>query len=168
MVKAFKAMALGAVLLTATSTSQAEGIVPLSYQCLQEVSVKYGIHMDVLFAILMVEGGTVGQNNAGNTNGTYDIGPFQINSMHLKELRGMGITEQQLRDNGCVNANVAGMILKRSVMNERVLSSINDVPSYLSAIARYHSATPTHNQRYAGLLQNAFNRLYAVNGATSR
>ena len=80
----------------------------------------------------------------------------------------MGISEEQLRNNGCVNANVAGMILKRSVMNERVLDSITDVPSYLSAIARYHSATPTHNQRYAGLLHNAFNKLYASNGGASR
>jgi len=153
-----------ATLSLAASGASAENLVPLSYQCLQQVSQKYGIHMDVFFAILMVEGGTVGQNNKGNTNGTYDIGPFQINSMHLPWLNDMGITETQLRNNGCVNANVAAMLIQRSVMNERVLSTITDGRTYLAALARYHSATPVHNERYAGLLANAFNRLQAASG----
>ncbi|KKN80598.1 hypothetical protein LCGC14_0328170 [marine sediment metagenome] len=162
----FKAVAISLFVTGIATQAQAdEPITPLSYQCLQDVSQRYGIHTDVLFAILMVEGGTVGKDNAGNTNGTYDIGPFQINSMHLPEIRTKGITESQLRNNGCTNANVAAWILQRSVMNERVLSGINDEDSYLKALARYHSATPVHNERYAGLLRNAFSRLYASQGS---
>lgn len=139
-------------------------ISPLTYQCILEVSQRYGIHTDVLLAILIVEGGTVGQNNRGNSNGSYDIGPFQINSIHLPELRRRGVSEAQLRNNGCVNAHVAAWHLQRVVMVPEVLRTIHDEESYLRALARYHSATPVHNQRYAELLRKAFKRLYNQGG----
>lgn len=166
MLRQFKYLIASSICCILSATATAEPITPLSYQCLQKVSQKYGIHLDVFFAILMVEGGTVGQNNKGNTNGSYDIGPFQINSIHLPELSRLGVSEAQLRNNGCVNADVAGMLIQRSVMNERVLSTIIDGPTYLTALARYHSVTPVHNERYAGLLLNAFNRLSAASGAS--
>jgi|SRR5690554_2078411 len=139
----------------------AEPITPLTTSCLTAVSQHYGVHTDVLLALLIVEGGTVGRNSPANDNGTYDIGPFQINSIHLPTLARMGITETQLRNNGCVNAAVAAWHLRRVVMQPSVLRTINDSDSYLRAIARYHSATPQHNERYARLLRRAFNRLYA-------
>jgi len=144
------------------SKANAEPIVPLSVDCLQQVSATYGVHLDVLLAILIVEGGTVGQNNRGNTDLSYDIGPFQINSIHLPELRRMGITEEQLRNNGCVNASVAAWHLRRVVAP--VAGGVITQDDYLRALARYHSATPVHNERYAGLLRNAFGRLYAQGG----
>ena len=138
-------------------------VTPLTTECIVEVSNKYSIHPDILFAVLMVEGGTVGKNSKSNDNGTYDIGPFQINSIHLPSLKERGISETQLRNNGCVNAHVAGWHLRRVIMKASVLETITDSKSYLRAIARYHSATPAYNQRYANLLEGAFKRLYASN-----
>lgn len=141
----------------------AEPISPLTGDCLVEVATENNIHVDVLLGILMVEGGTVGKNNQGNTNGTYDIGPFQINSIHLPRLKQMGITEAQLRNNGCVNAAVAAWLLRESIP-DNVMASISTPDDYLRAIARYHSKTPQYNERYAKLLQKAFQRLYASTG----
>lgn len=152
---------LALTLSLASAPLSAEPITPLTWECLQNSSAKHGIHIDVLLAILLVEGGTVGKNNAGNTNGTYDIGPFQINVIHLPELQRMGVNETQLRNNGCVNAEVAAWHLRRVVMTPNILRTITDEESYLRALARYHSATPGPNERYANLLRRAFQRLYA-------
>lgn len=132
---------------------------PITAECMAHVSREYGIHADVLFAILLVERGTVGRNSRANQNGTYDIGPFQINSMHVDKLESMGITEPELRNNGCLNAAVAAWHL-RKVLTPEVLSGVQDEESYLRAIALYHSRTPEYNQRYANRLREAFQTLY--------
>jgi hypothetical protein len=68
-------------------------VEPLTQQCVEEVIQESGIHPDVLFAIMMVEGGTVGEDaRRQNSNGTYDIGLMQINSIHLPELAKLGIS----------------------------------------------------------------------------
>jgi hypothetical protein len=127
---------------------------------MQQTAKLYGIHVDVLYAILMVEGGTVGRDNKGNSNGTYDIGPFQINSMHRSAIAALGISEERLRNDGCVNAQVAAWHLKRTLTPE-VLAGIHSKDDYLRAIALYHSATPKYNEIYAGKLLKAFDRIYA-------
>lgn len=138
----------------------ADRIRPLSTQCIQRASAQYGIHTDILFAILMVEGGTVGRDSRANSNGTYDIGLFQINSMHRKELASIGIDERELRNDGCVNAMVAARHLKK-VITPKMLSNVRTQDDYLRMIANYHSATPKYNKIYADKLLNAFTKLYA-------
>jgi hypothetical protein len=135
-------------------------VVPLSSTCIVKAAHGYDLHTDILLAILMVEGGTVGANSKPNDNGSYDIGPFQINSIHRSKLKEMGISEAELRDNGCMNAAVAAWHL-HSVLTPEVLESITDQDSYLSAIARYHSTTPTYNHIYANKLKAAFGKLYS-------
>lgn len=134
--------------------------VPLTASCLSEVASAYQVHPDVLLAILLVEGGTVGQVSRPNTNGTYDIGPFQINSMHRAALVAMHISEAELMNNGCTNAAVAGWLLRRAVPVEEE-QQITSEDDYLRAIARYHSTTPKYNQIYANRLRRAFELLYA-------
>ncbi len=143
--------------------SQAHAVTPLTHHCLVEAATEYDVHPDVLMAILIVEGGTVGQNSKANDNGSYDIGLFQINSMHLNRLKGFGVSEDQLRNDGCLNARVAAWHLSSVVTND-TLAKINDERSYLSAIARYHSFTPKYNAIYAQRLKNAFSYLYAAEG----
>lgn len=142
------------------NSSAADRIRPLTTQCIERASAEYGIHSDVLLAILLVEGGTVGKNSKANKNGTYDIGPFQINSMHRKELASIGVDEQRLRNDGCVNAMVAARHLKR-VITPEMLKGVRTQNDYLRVLANYHSATPTYNKIYADKLLNAFSRLYS-------
>lgn len=142
------------------SSFAADRIRPLTTHCIERASAQYGIHTDVLLAILLVEGGTVGKNSKANDNGTYDIGPFQINSMHRKELASVGVDEQRLRNDGCVNAMVAARHLKRTITPE-MLKSVRTQEDYLSVLANYHSATPKYNKIYADKLLKAFSRLYS-------
>lgn len=140
-------------------------IKPLTASCLVHVADSYAIHPDVLLAILMVEQGTVGENSRANANGTYDIGAFQINSMHRSRLSGMGISEEELRNDGCLNAAVAAWHLRQVFPPEKE-SRISSTDEYLSAIANYHSATPKFNAIYAQRLREAFARIY--NDRTAR
>lgn len=142
------------------SSFAADRIRPLTTQCIERASAQFGIHTDVLFAILLVEGGTVGKDSKANNNGTYDIGPFQINSMHRKELASIGVDEQRLRNDGCVNAMVAARHLKRTITPE-MLEGVRTQEDYLSVLANYHSATPKYNKIYADKLLKAFSRLYS-------
>lgn len=152
---------LTALLLTlGVSTSYADSAVkPLTTECIKEVADRYELHPDILFALMLVEGGTVGKDSRQNTNGSYDIGLFQINTTHLRTLKELGISESALRNDGCLNAAVAGWHLRR-ILTDEVMAGIHDEESYLRAIALYHSATPRFNQIYANKLRNAFAYLY--------
>lgn len=158
------AMAGSALAASQTASAHAKQVAshvtPLTAQCIQRQAKRNGIHEDILFAILMVEGGTVGRDSKANGNGTYDIGPFQINSMHRDKVAQLGVSEEQLRNNGCINAAVAAWHLRR-VLTPDVVANIRTEDDYLRAIALYHSATPKFNIIYAEKLRKAFNRLYA-------
>lgn len=136
---------------------------PLTTQCLQKISMHYEVSPIVLLAILYTEGGTAGKNSRPNVNGSYDIGLFQINTTHLDKLSALGISEQQLRNDGCLNAAVAAWHL-RSVFPKEEEQRLSNAEDYLSALARYHSQTPKFNQIYAQKLAHAFSVLYAQPG----
>lgn len=155
---AFKSIVIA---LCLTFINIAEAAIPLTSECLVEISNEYNVHPDIMLAIMFVEGGTVGQNSKSNKNGSYDIGLFQINSIHLKELKKYGISETQLRNDGCLNARVAAWHLSR-VVPLGSLASIDNENDYLSVLARYHSFTPEFNAVYAQRLKKAFNYLYAA------
>ncbi|MDU4254424.1 lytic transglycosylase domain-containing protein [Pseudomonas sp.] len=153
------AMLFAALVLIAPSAFAKLPVKPLTTECLQRVSQSYQIHPDVLLALMIVEGGTVGQNSRANDNGSYDIGLFQINTIHRAALAALGVTEESLRNDGCINAAVAGWHLRR-VLTPEVMAGVTDEDSYLRAIARYHSTTPEFNEIYANKLRAAFQYLY--------
>lgn len=156
---AFLALSIAALASTAHANTSSAQIKPLTTECLLTVANRYEIHPDVLLALLMVEGGTVGRNSRANQNGSYDIGLFQLNTIHLPALAALGVSEAELRNDGCLNAAVAGWHLRR-VLTPKVMASITDDESYLRAIALYHSATPRFNEVYANKLRGAFTYLY--------
>lgn len=158
----YKSLFLGACMALA-GVASASDKQPLTKECLVEIASEYDVHPDIMLAIMFVEGGTVGQNSRSNDNGSYDIGLFQINSMHLKRLKDYGISEAELRNDGCVNARVAAWHLS-SVVPSGSLASLDDEDAYLSALARYHSFTPKFNAIYAARLKKAFTYLYASEG----
>ena len=137
----------------------AASVSPLTPGCIKTIAKRYQVHPDILFAILIVEGGTAGRDSRANTNGTYDIGLFQINSMHTGTFAKMGLSETDLRNNGCANAEAAAWHLNR-VVTPTIQAGIKTEDDYLRAIARYHSATPKYNQIYAEKLRKAFALMY--------
>jgi hypothetical protein len=112
--------------------------------CLLLSAQTHSVPAAVLIGIMRVEGGHVGQQ-VQNTNGSYDLGPMQVNTVWMPELaRSWGVDQktayQWVRDDGCINVDVAAWILRRNL----------DQTGYLvGAIKNYHSATPALGVPYA-------------------
>ena len=95
-----------------------------------------------------------------NSNGTYDLGPFQINSSWgpaLARFWNLPIADvlDRVRDDGCANAVAASVILRGALIES------NGDPS--EAVGLYHSHTPRRARSYgatvtakaASLMRNA-------------
>lgn len=111
--------------------------------CLTLASQTYEVPSAVLLGIYKAENGQIGQE-VRNTNGTYDLGPMQINTIWLPELsKHWGVTtdtaHRWVRDDACTNVGVAAWIFKNHFKETKSLSQ---------AIAHYHSRTPRHGSRY--------------------
>ena len=121
--------------------------------CLLIAAQTYQVPPGVLLGILQVEGGRVGQA-VRNTNGSYDLGPMQVNTIWLAELSkkwntDRGTAMHWLRDDGCVNMAVSAWILRQR---------INRTGDLWSGIAGYHSLTPGIGSRYASKVAAAMRR----------
>jgi soluble lytic murein transglycosylase-like protein len=104
----------------------------------------YSVPPAVLLGIYQVEGGKVGQEVGPNDNGSYDLGPMQINTVWLPELAdrwGVNVhtARRWVRDDPCTNVGVAAWILRRH---------LNDTGNLAQAISNYHSKTPHFGKRY--------------------
>lgn len=106
-------------------------------------SQTYDVPPAVMLGIMKAEGGTVGQQ-VHNTNGTYDLGPMQINTIWVPELaKSWGVNQktakQWIRDDACINMGVSAWILKNHLI---------ETGNIKQAIAHYHSRTPRHGGPY--------------------
>lgn len=117
--------------------------------CIEQAAATFQVDALPLTLLRQVEAGTLGANSAPNSNGSYDIGPMQINSSWLPRLARIGISEPMLRDDACINVHVAAWIYKQE------LRATGD-PAM--AMARYHSPTARHQARYLGLVRKAIQR----------
>lgn len=104
----------------------------------------YSVPPAVLLGIYQVEGGKVGQEAGPNNNGSYDLGPMQINTVWLPDLAnrwGVSVhtARRWVRDDPCTNVGVAAWILRRH---------LNETGNLSRAIAHYHSKTPYYGTRY--------------------
>lgn len=150
---------IGALALSITLVGSASAYdKPLTHECLIHAAKSYGIDPTILYAILMVEGGAnhvIGKNS----NGTNDLGYFQINDINADVLKKeFGITKEELLSDGCLNAAVAARHLLISISD--VKEEIKTYDDYLAAIARYHSKTPKHNEAYRKKLALALEKIY--------
>lgn len=111
--------------------------------CLMLASQTYSVPPAVLVGIYKVEGGQIGQE-VHNKNGTYDLGPMQINTIWMPQLaEKWGVNEDTarkwVRDDACTNVGVAAWILK---------GHLDETQSLSQAIAHYHSRTPKFGGTY--------------------
>lgn len=103
----------------------------------------------LLVAIRQQEAGQVGMKNA-NTNGTYDYGVMQINSIWLPKLATFGYTEQTLQFSACANVYAGAWILAQELQEAGVWLVPDPSPTiYWQAVGAYHSETPGLNGPYA-------------------
>ena len=148
--KASIRLALALALFGATAGAAAGSLGPAARDtCVRAASQRYGVPVDLVYAIIKTEGGTTGQT-VGNTNGSRDMGLMQINTIHLPELAKHGITRDMVIGNECLNIHVGAFILHRE------LSRGGD---FWTNVGAYNSRTPVHNKRYrAKVLKNLLAR----------
>ncbi len=86
-----------------------------------------------------------------NANSTMDLGPMQINTIHVPQFERMGVPRAALTRNACVNIAAGTMILARR------LSETPNNP--WRGVGNYHSKTPAYHRRYMRRIKKAYIRL---------
>jgi hypothetical protein len=122
---------------------------PLTADCILDAARINGMPAAALFAILATEGGKIGEA-LSNKNGTWDMGPFQVNSVHLNELSAMGISPEAVLRDGRVNAYAAAWLLRKEYQR---------TGSLWRAIGAYHSRTPHRRDAYIRRVKSNLERL---------
>lgn len=101
--------------------------------CLMTATRALKVSPLVVLAIMKVEGGAPGQR-VYNTNGSYDMGPMQVNSLWLARLAPLGITARRLTNDGCLN-----LVVGAAILAEALKEADGDLAL---AVGWYHSHTP--------------------------
>lgn len=122
---------------------------PLTADCVVDAARASGMPVAALFAILATEGGKTGEA-LRNRNGTWDLGPFQINTVHLNELTAMGISPDAILRDGRVNVYAAAWLLRKEYRRTGDL---------WQAIGTYHSRTPQRRDAYVRRVKANLERL---------
>ena len=122
---------------------------PLTADCVLDAAHSSGMPAAALFAILATEGGKTGEA-LSNKNGTWDMGPFQVNTVHLNELAAMGISPDAVLRDGRVNAYAAAWLLRKEHRRTGNL---------WRAIGAYHSRTPHRRDAYIRRVKSNLERL---------
>ena len=113
---------------------------PLSWERVVDAAAQYNLPLAAMVGILATEGGKTGEA-LSNTNGTWDMGPFQINTCHVNELLQAGMAPEVILQDGCANAYAAAFILRKEYERTR---------NIWDAVGAYHSRTPHFRDAYLG------------------
>jgi len=116
-------------------------VQPVTIECVAEVSRRYQIPVALLGGVLAQERGRLGQSSP-NKNGTWDIGPMQVNSSWLKFFAQYGVTEHRLKHDGCANLAVGAWIIRYEQGRAK--------GDLWRAVGRYHSHQPDLAADYQG------------------
>jgi hypothetical protein len=125
-----RATMLTALLLVALGTDA-------SAFCFEEAGAEYGINPQILRAIAKVESNFNPEAVNMNTNGTYDYGLMQINTIWAPTI---GKERWSQLGDPCVNAKTGAYILK---------TCMNKYGYTWKAIGCYHSQTPDKRDNYS-------------------
>lgn len=134
-------------------------IVPITLACLIQAAELQNVPPAVLLTIQQVEGGKVGEVSR-NSNDTYDIGPMQINSIHIDEIANTAFkgdkkaAEERLLNDGCYNAFVGAYLLRKALIKEN--------NNLFEAVGRYHSGTKKYKTRYQSKFIEKFKEIYTL------
>ncbi len=126
--------------------------------CVAHAARAYSLPVMLLQGILATEGGHVGEIHK-NANGSYDMGPAQVNSTWLPTLAAQGITRAQILNDGCLNVRIGAWILGQAMKG----ADPSQPGQFWQHVGAYNSETPRYNQRYAALVWNHVTELSAHN-----
>jgi len=117
----------------------------------------YAVPTPILYTLLNVEGGSIGTVSR-NTDGSFDHGPMQINSVHFDEIhRITGLSAAQLRQklvhDGCWNIGIGAWLFSRHWFR---------TGDFWTAVGNYNSKTPHKHARYVRKVVRAAQELYGA------
>lgn len=130
--------------------------------CVRSAATYYQVPQIILLSILKVEGGKPGQA-VKNTNGTYDLGPAQINTSWIQRMEnqyGVKNAGNLVLHNMCYNIHAGAWILKREILNTSIYH-----PDFWKKVANYHSHTPKYNNIYQRKVYFAMQKIMKTNWA---
>lgn len=142
-------VALATVLAATPFTTNAANVTK-SWTCWDASAKKHGLNPLMLMAIGSVESSLREGIASRNTNGSYDLGIMQINTIHLPYFNKMGYSRHELQYNSCKNIMAAGYLLK---------TSIKKYGYNVNGIGGYHSNTPHRRIAYGRKVLKEYYRL---------
>jgi Transglycosylase SLT domain. len=122
---------------------------PLTAACVVDAAKASGLPLAALMGILAAENGTAGEALL-NDNGSWDLGPYQINTIHINGLTEIGIVPETILRDGCANAYAAAWVLRKE---------LNRTGDIWEAIGVYHSRTPHRRDAYIATVKKHLARL---------
>lgn len=110
-----------------------------------------GVSPLMLKTVIAVEGGQVGTVRK-NTDGSFDLGIMQINTINLKDIaKNLGFSARDLLLDGCKNIKSGAWLLSRHLKDTD--------GSYWLAMGNYHSKTPPLRLKYLRKIADAYRGL---------
>lgn len=119
--------------------------------CINQAALQFQVPAVLIAAVLTTEGGKPGMTTP-NTNGSFDYGPMQINTVWLNSLQHFGYTAEQIRDDACINVWLGTWILSQEIANSR---------DFWQGVGNYNSHHLTQNYYYQRrVVKNYYDLLY--------
>ncbi len=149
------------VVLFAMGGSQAEAQTsPVTVACVMQAAHLQNIPFQIILGFLKTEGGRLGMESR-NSNGSYDLGPMQINSaVWVPKLAKMQFGGDQraawiaLRDFGCYNIHIGAWIFRQYLDEAH--------GNYADAVGFYNSHSDGPKQRYEARYAANFAELFGL------
>lgn len=116
--------------------------------CAIVAAVKYEVPANILLAVAEKEGGKPGQWSK-NANGSYDVGPMQLNTTYLQDLQKYGIAPKDV-ERGCYGFDLAAWRIRGHLKHDK--------GDLWTNAANYHSRSPRFNRIYRQDLQKKAGR----------
>lgn len=126
--------------------------MPQLNYCVSSAAKAYpGVSPLMLKTVLAVEGGQVGTIRK-NTDGSLDLGPGQINTVHLKDIaKEFGYTARDILQDPCKNIRISAWLLHKHLKKAD--------GSHWLAMGNYHSKTPEKRSIYLRKIAEAYTNL---------
>lgn len=113
-----------------------------NFTCVRQAAFDQQVPLRFMLAINSIERGRYDQKVA-NSNKTYDMGQFQINTIHLGAFAKFGASEYDINNRGCYNAQAAARLLSLALREPTKVHM-----DIFTRAAGYHSWTPQYNTIY--------------------
>lgn len=112
--------------------------------CAPEIARYYGVPLDLVGGIRHAEGGKVGQRVGPNRNGSWDLGPMQINTNWFNgtfdvDMRDFDIHEEDALHNECTNIAIGAWVL---------MTNYRSLNNWYEAVAAYNAGIKNRRVAY--------------------